>query len=660
MGLLRGTGLTLEPLHLVLPGPLEQRTGGTIYDRRMVEELRAQGWPVVVHSLPASHFPGPDPRGEGELESALAALPDGARVLLDGLAAGGHPAPLERHAARLHLLALVHHPLADETGLEEPRRRELAVLETRGLAACAGVITTSDYTADTLVADYGVPRERLRAVRPGVDPAPPAAGPSPGEPPLLLCVASVTPRKGHDVLVEALATLAHLPWRCVCAGSLERDPEWAQGVLQRVAEVDLEERIHFPGEVDPEELDRLYHHASVFVLPSHHEGYGMALTEALTRGLPVVSTTAGAIPGTVPGDAGQLVPPGDAPTLALVLGGLLGGEPGGDGPSPDGGAGLREQWSRAAAAHATALGSWGARGRELRMALVSLSGEESAEAPAPPGSTFDADWLTLREPVDHRSRGEALLPLLRELWVSRGWYRVLDLGSGTGSNLRYLSPRLPGGQRWTLLDHDRTLLARVRPPGPHVEVVPMEGELATDGIEAVDQADLVTASALLDLVSETWLRTLVLRCTAARCGVLLALSYDGSIQWSAGSPSGPAPASDDAMDRLVREAVNRHQRRDKGTGAALGPEAGARAAALFRQAGCRVYTVESPWLLGSHEVPLASALVQGWEEAAVEEHPDGESAIREWGRRRREALQTGRVQVTVGHLDVLALPPDAP
>ena len=652
----------MEPLHLVLPGPLEQRTGGTIYDRRMVDELRELGWPVMVHSLPASHFPGPDPRGEAALESALAALPDGARVLLDGLAAGGHPAPLERQATRLSLLALVHHPLADETGLDEPRRRELAALEARGLAACAGVITTSDHTADTLAADYGVPRELLRAVPPGVDPAPPAVGPSPGEPPLLLCVASVTPRKAHDVLVEALATLAHLPWRCVCAGSLERDPEWSRRVLKRVRELGLEKRIRFPGEVDPEELDHLYHHASVFVLPSHHEGFGMALTEALARGLPVVSTTAGAIPGTVPGDVGQLVPPGDAPALALVLGGLLGGEAGGGGTSPDGGAGLREHWSRAAAAHAAALGSWEAQGRELRRALESLLGEESAAAPppAPPGSTFEADWLTLREPVDHRSRGEALLPLLRELWLSRGWYRVLDLGSGTGSNLRYLAPRLPGHQRWTLLDHDRTLLARVRPPAPHVEVVPMEGELATDGIEAVDQAELVTASALLDLVSETWLRTLVLRCTAARCGVLLALSYDGSIRWSAGSPEGPEASPDDAMDRLVQDAVNRHQQRDKGTGAALGPEAGARAAALFRQAGYKVYTVESPWLLGSHEAPLASALVKGWEEAAVEERPGEESAIREWGRQRREALQAGRIRVTVGHLDVLAIPPDAP
>jgi SAM-dependent methyltransferase len=437
-------------------------------------------------------------------------------------------------------------------------------------------------------------------------------------------------------------------------------------VLQRVVELGLEDRIRFPGEVDPEELERLYHHASVFVLPSHHEGYGMALTEALVRGLPVVSTTGGAIPGTVPGGAGQLVPPGDPVALARLLGGLLGGEPGGGRPSPDGGAGLRDQWSRAAAAHAAALGGWEARGREFHRALVSLWGEDSADTaapPAPPGSTFDADWLTLREPVDHRSRGEGLLTVLQETWVARGWSRVLDLGSGTGSNLRYLSPRLPGGQRWTLLDHDRTLLARVRPPGPHVEVVPMEGELATEGIEAVDQADLVTASALLDLVSEAWLRTLVLRCTAARCGVLLALSYDGSVRWAptaGGDPPEWAEAGGDALDLLVLEAVNRHQRRDKGTGAALGPDAGARAAALFRESGYRVYTTPSPWRLGPGDTALALALVEGWGDATVEEYPWGEWAIREWQRRRRVALESGEVQVTVGHLDVLALPPDAP
>lgn len=651
----------------MLPGPLEQRTGGTIYDRRMVEGLRHRGRTVEVHSLPAGAFPGPTPEGEAALEGVLAGLPDGAIVLLDGLAAGAHPAPLERHGRRLRLMALVHHPLADETGMDEPRRRELARLEARGLKACRGAITTSEHTAATLAADYAVPQDRLRPVPPGLDPAPPAAGPPPGHPPLVLCVGSVTPRKGHDVLVEALTAVAHAPWECICAGSLARDPVWSHRVLRDVAERGLQGRIRFPGEVDPGELDRLYHGASLFVLPSRHEGYGMALTEALARGLPVVSTTAGAIPGTVPPHAGRLVPPGDAPALARVLGELLGVEPGDGASSPDGGAGLRAQWSKAARAYAAELGRWEDRVADLEAALQGLlreappAGAPGGRHPSPPGSTFDADWLTLREPVDHRSRGEALLPFLREAWVARGWSRVLDLGSGTGSNLRYLSPRLPGPQQWTLLDHDGGLLARVLPPGPGVEVVGVQGELAPDGIEAVDRADLVTASALLDLVSEVWLRTLVLRCTEAGCGVLLALSYDGSAEWTAGAfdeARGPDSAGDHSLDHLVREAVNRHQRRDKGTGAALGPDAGARAASLFRQAGCRVYTVPSPWLLDSGDAALASALVQGWEEAAVEEHPDEASAIRGWGRRRRSDLQAGRIRVRVGHVDVLALPPD--
>lgn len=649
----------MEPLHLVLPGPLEQWTGGTIYDRRMVEGLRGGGRTVVVHSLPASHFPGPTPAGEAALEATLSALPDGTRVLLDGLAAGAHPQPLETHGSRLRLVALVHHPLADETGVDQDRCRSLAALERRGLAACRGAITTSDHTATALASGYGVPRDRIRSVPPGVDPAVPAAGPPPGEPPLVLCVASVTPRKGHDVLVEALAAVAHVPWRCVCAGSLQRDSAWSRQLLDRVVEVGLEGRIHFPDEVDPKELDRLYHGASLFVLPSHHEGYGMALTEALARGLPVVSTTAGAIPGTVPPGAGQLVPPGDAAALARVLGELLGVQPDGGTPSADGGAGAREYWCRAARDHVETLGSWEERLDDFQEALDALYGDEVGH-PASPGSTFDADWLTLREPVDHRSRGDRLLPLLQEAWVTGGWSRVLDLGSGTGSNLRYLSPRLPGPQQWTLLDHDGDLLARVHPPHSGVEVVRVQGDLAAEGLEAVGRGHLVTASALLDLVSEAWLRKLVLRCTEAHCGVLLALSYDGSIQWGAGaSPEPGRPVETGApLDVLVREAVNSHQRRDKGTGAALGPEAGARAAHLFRQAGCRVYTVESPWLLGAEEAALACALVQGWEDAAVEEHPRLESPIRAWGRRRRAALRAGEARVTVGHLDVLALPPE--
>ena len=133
----------------------------------------------------------------------------------------------------------------------------------------------------------------------------------------------VTPRKGHDVLVEALDRIRDLPWACVCAGSLDRGGDFPDRVRERAAQLGLESRVLFLGELDARELDRAYETASLFVLPSRFEGYGMALTEALARGLPIVSTQAGAIPGTVPPGAGVLVPPDDAGALASALRELL-------------------------------------------------------------------------------------------------------------------------------------------------------------------------------------------------------------------------------------------------------------------------------------------------------------------------------------------------
>jgi hypothetical protein len=217
-------------LHFVVPGPLGQLTGGYVYDARMVEGLRELGWRVQVHNLA-----GRSRRRRGRprcLGATLASLPDGARVVIDGLAMGGLPAPIEAHAERLRIVSLVHHPLAEETGLSaaEPRRASRA--RAPGARACAGVIVSSAFTARGLEA-YGVPADRIRVVVPGTDPARPAAGPGPGEPPMLLCVASVTPRKGHDVLVAALARVRDLSWTCVCVGP-RPGPAHADAVLRQV------------------------------------------------------------------------------------------------------------------------------------------------------------------------------------------------------------------------------------------------------------------------------------------------------------------------------------------------------------------------------------------------------------------------------------------
>jgi SAM-dependent methyltransferase len=273
---------------------------------------------------------------------------------------------------------------------------------------------------------------------------------------------------------------------------------------------------------------------------------------------------------------------------------------------------------------------------------------------------FDAAWLRLRELADHSARSASLLNHLVDTWSAHGWSRVLDLGSGTGSNLRYLAPRLPTPQSWTLLDHDAALLPRAAQAPSRVTVRTRVGELAEEGLEEVARAHLVTASALLDLVSESWLTALASECQAYRCGVFFTLNYSGDIRW--GEPSNQpigasGPGDPDFGDAVIRDAMNSHQRRDKGLGPALGPQAPSAAESLLRARGYATWTAPSPWRLGPGDEPLARMLLAGWEKAALEELPDEAEFIRVWSRRKRRLIQQGRFSLYVGHVDLLALPP---
>lgn len=373
--------MTAPSLHLVVPGPLDQRTGGYLYDARMAEGLRRRGWRVTVHSL-RGRFPDADEAARTSMTAALAGMPDGATVLVDGLALGGLPEPVAAERRRLRILALVHHPLSEETGHPPEVRERLAGSERRALAATDGVVVTSRFTARGLPR-FGVDAGRVRVVEPGTDPAPrESAGPPAGSPPRLLSVGAVVPRKGHDVLVRALARIAHLPWECDCAGSLERDPGHAARVLADVESRGLADRVRFAGECDEAMLAALYAQSALFVLASHYEGYGMVLAEALAHGLPIVSTTGGAIPETVPAAAAVLVPPGDDAALAAALAPLL-ARPGMDGASPSGanpsgagrsGAERRAVLAAAARRHAEALPGWDEAAASFAEALGALSG----------------------------------------------------------------------------------------------------------------------------------------------------------------------------------------------------------------------------------------------------------------------------------------------
>jgi glycosyltransferase involved in cell wall biosynthesis len=300
-------------VHFVVPGPLDQRTGGYLYDKRIIEGLRSQGVAVTVHEL-AGRFPLVDDAACEAAKAALEAMTDGLPVI-DGLALpafAGLRARLPRS-----WIALVHHPLSLESGLAPEQVETLAQIERRLLPLARRVIVTSPHTATDLAA-YGVPPARIGIVLPGTDPAPLARG-SGGPGFALLCVASLTPRKGHLVLLEALAGLLDLEWHLICVGSPDRDPQAAQAVRATIARLGLDDRVSLVGEQDEAGLAPLYDRADLFVLASYHEGYGMVLAEALARGLPIVATKAGAIPGTVPPSAGMLVEPGDPAAFAGAL-----------------------------------------------------------------------------------------------------------------------------------------------------------------------------------------------------------------------------------------------------------------------------------------------------------------------------------------------------
>lgn len=311
--------MTAPEIPFVVPGGVggdAAPSGGDRYDRRVAEELAASGRPVRMLPVPGS-WPRPGEPARTALGRSLAALPDRSVVLLDGLVACGVPDIVVPEAGRLRVAVLVHLPLADEPGQEDLNAGERKVLE-----AAAAVIATSPWAKDHLIAHHGLDPSRVHAVPPGTDPAPLASGTDGAT--RLLCVASVTPRKGHDVLVEALATLAHLPWHCECAGPLDRDPGHVTRLRRLIGRHRLGDRVELAGPLTGKRLDDAYAAADALVLASRAETFGMVVTEALARGVPVIATSADGVPdalgwdptGAVPG---LLVPPGDPTALATAL-----------------------------------------------------------------------------------------------------------------------------------------------------------------------------------------------------------------------------------------------------------------------------------------------------------------------------------------------------
>jgi glycosyltransferase involved in cell wall biosynthesis len=308
-------------VHVVVPEGIDdpaRPSGGNAFDRRVCEGLKSLGWSVLEHAV-AGGWPQPDAKSFAALAEAVGRIPGGAVVLLDGLVASTAPEVLVPEAQRLRLVVLVHMPLGHRPAGDSngTRRRERAVL-----SVAAAVITTSEWARGRLQNLYELSSDRVHVAEPGVEAAELASGSAGGG--SLLCVAAVIIEKGHDVLLGALEKLPDLSWRCTCVGSLERDPAFAEKIRRRAREAGLGDRVHLAGARTGADLDRLYAAADLLVLPSRAESYGMVVTEALARALPVLAAEVGGVPEGLGHDAsgirpGLLVPPEDPAALAAAL-----------------------------------------------------------------------------------------------------------------------------------------------------------------------------------------------------------------------------------------------------------------------------------------------------------------------------------------------------
>lgn len=354
----------MTAVHVVVPDGIDdpvRPSGGNAYDRHLCRGLTSIGWSVHEHAV-AGRWPRPDAASFAALDRVVQRIPDDAVVLIDGLIASASPEVLVPQARRLRLVVLVHMPLGHRPagdGAGDAGTGERAVL-----SVAAAVVTTSAWTRRRLLELYQLPAGRVHVAEPAVDAADLATGTATGG--ALLCVAAVTFGKGHDVLLDALATMTDLSWRCVCVGSLERDPAFVEALGRRSLDGGLGDRVCFPGPRTGADLDRTYAAADVLVLPSRAEAYGMVVIEALARGLPVVATDVGGVTEALGRDSagtrpGLLVPPDDPAALGAALRAWLGD------------AELRGRLRRAACERRESLSGWSTTASVVAGALAGVS-----------------------------------------------------------------------------------------------------------------------------------------------------------------------------------------------------------------------------------------------------------------------------------------------
>jgi glycosyltransferase involved in cell wall biosynthesis len=351
-------------VHVIVPEGFDdpgRPTGGNIYDRRVCAGMAEAGWDVLVTTVTAA-WPVPGTAARADLARIVAAIPDGATVLIDGLIAAPSAAQLLPHAGRIRMTVLLHMPLTaalDTRGDASALRSERLVLR-----AAAGVVATSEWTRQQVLTQYAIPAHRVHVARPGVDQVAVPARPVRGR---LICVGVLSRHKGQDLLVEALAELGELDWHCVLAGPLDRDPDFVEQLQVSITRLGYGHRIQLTGVLTGAALSHAYSTADLLVAPSRSETYGMTVTEALAHGLPVIAAAVGGLPEALSSTAdgthpGVLVRPGDPAALAAALEDWLGDER------------LRDQVRAAAQGRRSTLRGWDQTAIEIANALKAASG----------------------------------------------------------------------------------------------------------------------------------------------------------------------------------------------------------------------------------------------------------------------------------------------
>jgi glycosyltransferase involved in cell wall biosynthesis len=332
---------------LIVPGPLTTRSGAHVYDRRMADGLRALGYDVQVVELDG-RLPDPDQAAIYAARTAWAALPADSARLIDGLALPAF-AGLPLH----QVTALIHRPASLATGVPDEIAQRLRATEAEMFRDMPRLVVTSEQTADRLIQEFGPPPDRISAIIPGIDDLPRSHG-SAGPDCQILSVGAQIPRKGHDVLLHALSRLFDLDWQLTIAGSADRDPVHANGLRALAEDLQVARRVRFVDQV----TDALWMQADLFALASYFEGYGLAIAEALRRGLPVAVTNVGAVPTLVGPEAGVVCVPGDVEQFSKALRRLIFDQP------------LRHDMAKVAWHSGQMLPSWNEQAAKLAAVLA--------------------------------------------------------------------------------------------------------------------------------------------------------------------------------------------------------------------------------------------------------------------------------------------------